>query len=57
MSKVDFGERQRHWLRNVTEPVVTFSVRERPRAFETVRGALALVKPSRTCPVARLEPV
>jgi class 3 adenylate cyclase len=29
MRKVEFGERRLHWLRNVTEPVATFTARER----------------------------
>ena len=29
LPKVDFGERKLHWLRNVTEPVPTFTARER----------------------------
>jgi adenylate cyclase len=29
LRKVDFGERRLHWLRNVTEPIGTFSARER----------------------------
>jgi class 3 adenylate cyclase len=29
MRKVEFGERQLHWLRNVTEPIGTFSARDR----------------------------
>jgi adenylate cyclase len=30
MRKIDFGERRLHWLRNVTEPVETYSARARP---------------------------
>ncbi|HEX6116325.1 MAG TPA: adenylate/guanylate cyclase domain-containing protein [Solirubrobacterales bacterium] len=29
LRKVEFGERRLHWLRNVTEPVPTFTARER----------------------------
>ena len=37
MRKVDFGERRLHWLRNVTEPVATFTARERACWIENVR--------------------
>jgi len=30
LRKVDFGARRLHWLRNVTEPIGTYSVRDRP---------------------------
>ena len=40
LPKVEFGERRLHWLRNVTEPVGTYSARERPCWMENVRGAI-----------------
>ena len=40
MRKVEFGERRLHWLRNVTEPVGTYSARERACWIENVRGAI-----------------
>ncbi|HZO59913.1 MAG TPA: adenylate/guanylate cyclase domain-containing protein [Solirubrobacterales bacterium] len=40
MRKIDFGERRMHWLRNVTEPVATFSARERACWIENVRGVV-----------------
>jgi adenylate cyclase len=45
LRKVDFGERHLHWLRNVTEPIGTYSVRRRacPRGGirELIGAALA----------------
>jgi adenylate cyclase len=40
LRKVDFGERQLHWLRNVTEPVGTYSARERACWIENTRAAV-----------------
>ena len=40
LPKVEFGERRLHWLRNVTEPVGTYSARQRACWAENVRGAL-----------------
>jgi adenylate cyclase len=39
MRKVDFGERRLHWLRNVTEPIGTYSARERQCLIDRLRGA------------------
>jgi adenylate cyclase len=39
--KVDFGERQLHWLRNVTEPIGTYSARKRSCSMHGVRAAAA----------------
>jgi adenylate cyclase len=39
--RVDFGERQLHWLRNVTEPIGTYSARKRSCAVHSVRAAAA----------------
>lgn len=42
--KVGFGERRLHWLRNVTEPIATYSARDRACPLENVRaGARAAV--------------
>ena len=40
LPKVEFGARRLHWLRNVTEPVGTYSARQRPCWIENVRGAI-----------------
>ena len=37
--KVGFADRRLHWLRNVTEPIATYSARERPCPGATVRSA------------------
>jgi adenylate cyclase len=39
MRSIDFGERRLHWLRNVTEPIGTYSVRERTCLVQRVRDA------------------
>lgn len=41
MRKVDFGERHLHWLRNVTEPIGTYSARERACSLSRFRSAMA----------------
>ena len=41
MRKVDFGERRLHWLRNVTEPVPTYSARERACPGQSLKAAAA----------------
>jgi adenylate cyclase len=40
MRCVDFGERELHWLRNVSEPIGTHLVQERGDAYKRVRTAL-----------------
>jgi hypothetical protein len=37
---VDFGERDLHWLRNVTEPIATYSARPRECPAEGVKTAV-----------------
>ena len=37
--KVDFRDRRLHWLRNVTEPIATYSARQRSCAVENVAAA------------------
>ena len=41
MRKIDFGERSLHWLRNVTEPIGTYSARERSCPGHRARALLA----------------
>jgi adenylate cyclase len=41
MRRIDFGERRLHWLRNVTEPIGTFSAQERTRRGDRARAALS----------------
>lgn len=51
LRKVDFGERRLHWLRNVTEPIPTFSARERDCAVaHRIRDLM-----SREVPKTRVE--
>ena len=51
LRKVSFGERRLHWLRNVTEPIPTFSARERDCAVgHRIRDLI-----SRDVPKARME--
>jgi adenylate cyclase len=40
MRRVDFGERELHWLRNVSEPIGTHLVQPRPDLYERIRNAL-----------------
>jgi class 3 adenylate cyclase len=54
MPKVDFGERRLHWLRNVTEPIGTYSARERVCALDRIRAAATRVG-NRPRPAAHLE--
>jgi adenylate cyclase len=56
MRKVDFGERRLHWLRNVTEPIGTYSARERACRVERVRKTAARAGSLARLP-ARLETV
>jgi len=51
--KVDFGERRLHWLRNVTEPIGTYSARERPCRWDGVRTAVtrAVGRPRKITPL------
>jgi hypothetical protein len=51
MRKVNFGERKLHWLRNVTEPIPTFSAS--PRDCAIAHRVRDLV--SREVPKARVE--
>jgi adenylate cyclase len=57
MPMVDFGDRQLHWLRNVTEPIGTYSARERERAMHRIRAAASRFACQRAGPPARLEAV
>jgi hypothetical protein len=38
---VDYGERELHWLRNVTEPIATYLLRARDASGASVRATLA----------------
>jgi adenylate cyclase len=40
LRKVDFGERRLHWLRNVTEPIGTYSARDRACPGEGLKTAV-----------------
>jgi adenylate cyclase len=55
--RVDFGERKLHWLRNVTEPIGTYSARERSWAIDNILAAAARATGHRPGPTARLEAV
>jgi adenylate cyclase len=57
MRAVDFGERRLHWLRNVTEPIGTYSARGRKGAFDRLRtvAGCAAKPPFET--TARLEAI
>jgi adenylate cyclase len=55
--KVDFGERKLHWLRNVTEPIGTYSARERSWPVHSFLAAAARVTRQRPGATARLEAV
>jgi class 3 adenylate cyclase len=57
MRKVDFGDRRLHWLRNVTEPIGTYSARERSCWLERVRDAAGRAGTRRVRATARLETV
>jgi adenylate cyclase len=57
MRKVDFGERRLHWLRNVTEPIATFSARERVCRLQNVRGAIERVGRRSLGPAGPVEAV
>jgi adenylate cyclase len=57
MRKVDFGERRLHWLRNVTEPVATFSARERACWLQNVRGAVERIGRRSLGPAGPVEAV
>jgi adenylate cyclase len=41
MRRVDYGERELHWLRNVPEPIATYLVQARENSGGGVRAALA----------------
>jgi adenylate cyclase len=55
LRKVEFGERRLHWLRNVTEPIPTFSARGRdcPVAHR-LRSLVSRAARSREVPTARM---
>jgi class 3 adenylate cyclase len=55
MPKVDFGERRLHWLRNVTEPIGTYSARGRECVIHRISTAATRVVGKRSRPAARLE--
>jgi adenylate cyclase len=55
MPKVDFGQRHLHWLRNVTEPIGTYSARERSCVVHRIRAAAARVTTHQPATTARLE--
>ena len=55
MRRVDFGEQHLHWLRNVTEPIVTYSAHQRSCPVERVRAAASRARGSRSRPATRLE--
>jgi adenylate cyclase len=57
MWRVAFGERHLHWLRNVTEPIGTYSARERSCAVQRIRAAAASVTRDQPRPTAHLEAV
>jgi adenylate cyclase len=57
MRKIDFGERRLHWLRNVTEPVATFTARERACWFENVRNVVGRAGLSGLSPAGPVEAV
>jgi hypothetical protein len=57
MPKINFGERRQHWLRNVTEPIGTYSVQERACALHRIRTAATRFAGQRPRPPARLETV
>ena len=53
--KIDFGERRMHWLRNVTEPVATYSVRPRACPGGRLRSAARVAAARRGGPPAGVE--
>ena len=55
MPKVAFGEHKLHWLRNVTEPIVTYSARARRPGMDRMRAAAACVLTQRPASAVRLE--
>jgi class 3 adenylate cyclase len=57
MPKIDFGERNLHWLRNVTEPIGTYSARERPCRLEWIRDVASRAGNARARTTTRLEAV
>lgn len=57
MPKVDFGERRLHWLRNVTEPIGTYSARERACWWERIRTATGRMGTPRVHMPTRVEAV
>jgi class 3 adenylate cyclase len=57
MPKVDFGERRLHWLRNVTEPIGTYSARERSCWWERIRAGAGRAGELRMHPAPRVEAV
>jgi adenylate cyclase len=57
MPKIDFGERNLHWLRNVTEPIGTYSARARQCRVERIRDAAGRAVSPRGRATTRLEAV
>lgn len=55
LRKVDFGERNLHWLRNVTEPIGTYSARLRACPGEGVKAALRAALARRASAPRRAE--
>jgi adenylate cyclase len=55
MAKVEFGEHKLHWLRNVTEPIVTYSARQRRPPATRLRAAAARALPQCPRTAVRLE--
>jgi len=55
LRRVDFGERRVHWLRNVTEPIGTYSARDRPCPGEGIKSALRTARARRAGAPTRAE--
>jgi hypothetical protein len=55
MRKIEFGERRLHWLRNVTEPIGTYSARERACPGHGLRAAAGRLATRRARGTTRLE--
>jgi adenylate cyclase len=57
MRTVDFSERRLHWLRNVTEPIGTYSARVRTSAFDRLRTVAGCGAKTPFDTTARLEAI
>lgn len=55
LRKVDFGDRNLHWLRNVTEPIPTYSARPRACPGEGLTSALRAIAARRTGAATQAE--